>query len=116
MNINDGRLKGTHIPTVAEIVKEIRNDAATDMCYNHEDLKRLANRLDEALDKFRVCELGVRVCLCGDPNWVGLVVEVSRRIGQPTMYKVEWRDGRGFASRWFSREEIDDFAVALMEV
>lgn len=116
MNITDGKLTGTHIPSVAEIVKEIRNDAATDMCYNHADLNRLANRLDEALDKFRVCELGTKVCLCLDPNWVGVVVEVSRRIGQPTMYKVEWRDGRGFASRWFSREEIDAFAVALQEV
>lgn len=68
-------------------------------------------RPDEA-----ACEHGTKVCLCLEPNWVGVVVEVSRRIGQPTMYKVEWRDGRGFASRWFSREEIDAFAVALQEV
>ena len=116
MNITDEKLTGTHIPSVGEIVKEIRNDAATDMCYNHEDLNRLADRLDEALDKFRVCELGTKVCLCGDPNWVGVVAEVARRIGQPTMYRVEWRNGRGFDSRWFSREEIDAFAYALLEV
>lgn len=92
--------------TIKSITEDIRNDADRDCVYNHEDLRRLADRLDASAHVSERHRLGDVVCICLDPNWRGVITEVSEHIGGVVNFKVEWRDGRDFQSRWFAADEV----------
>ena len=95
---------------LSEVIAELRNDADRDCVYNHDDLRALADRLEHCDE---VCErvwLGQKVYICQDHNWAGVVTAVEERLGAEVHFRVEWRSGRGFCDRWFTKKELDAFA------
>lgn len=50
--------------------------------------------------------LGQKVRLCGDPNFMCVVVSVEFRLGKTPMYLLKWRDCRGFVEAWMNAAEI----------
>ena len=94
---------------LSDIIADIRNDADRDCVYNHEDLRCLADKLESSGEVAnRVC-LGQKVYICHDHNWAGVVTSVEERLGGELHFKVEWRDGRDFRERWFTKKELDAF-------
>ncbi len=50
--------------------------------------------------------LGQKVRLCGDPNFMCVVVSIEFRLGKTPMYLLKWRDCRGFTEAWMNAAEI----------
>ena len=95
---------------LAEIVECIRNDARRDFVYNHDDLMELADLLEHSGEVENRSLLGQKVYICQDHNWAGVVTAVEQRLGAEVHFKVEWRSGREFCDRWFTKKELDAFA------
>ena len=91
-----------------EIVAEIRNDANRDCVYNHEDLRKLALRLEKAgqVATDRKYQLGSTVFLCGDPNFKAIVISIEETLDGELNYHLVWRDHRGFVNKWMGASEI----------
>ena len=94
---------------LADIIADIRNDADRDCVYNHEDLRCLADKLEHSGEVKNRIWLGQKVYICHDHNWAVVVTAVEERLGAEVHFKVEWRDGRDFRERWFTKKELDAF-------
>ena len=95
---------------LSEVIAEVRNDADRDCVYSHEDLRVLADRLEHCDEVCKRVWRGQKVYICKDNNWAGVVTEVKEKLGGVVLFKVEWRSGREFCNRWFTKKELDAFA------
>ena len=94
---------------LSDIIAKIRNDADRDCVYNHEDLLRLADELEHSGEVKNRTWPGQKVYICQDHNWAEVVTAVEERLGCELHFKVEWRSGREFCDRWFTKKELDAF-------
>ena len=51
--------------------------------------------------------LGEKVRLCGDKDFVAVVVSVQFDLGKRARYCLKWRDCRGFVETWMTAAEIE---------
>lgn len=92
--------------SIETIIADIRNDANMDCVYNHDDLRALADRLENRRRIATEYELGDTVELCGDRDFKAVIIAVEETVNHTVNYHLAWRDQRGFTDKWMDGDEI----------